>query len=324
MVSTRQAFSFLVSVLACTVIGCAPAPPPPAPAPAVPAANAAAKLELAATINGQPVPMGELHELLVAAYGYNALAQLSATSLVRQEAEREGIHVSAQDVESETLLTLRELDPDLTAAQEQVLLAQLLQQKQIPRAYWDMAMWRNAVLRKIAAKQLKITDEMLTNQFNRQYGLKVVIRHIRCASLSDAQNIVDRIEKGEDFGELARKYSTYTQTAAQGGLLRAFSRDDTDTVPAHILKQAFDLEDGKVSGVIAVDDDFHIIKREKSIPPKNVDVNEIKPQLRRQILDNHVRKARTQLLDQMRRQADMVILHPVLKQQAEAQGPGQP
>ena len=303
-----------------SAIGCgglADAPSGEAPASHAPAAEGEGvdKDPPVATVNSQPIRATELNDLLMKAYGHDALLQIIASTVVQQEARRQGIGITSADIETETAQTLKEMNQQLDPKQQEVVLRQLLKREKLPMVFWEMTMRRNAVLRKIAAKRMEIDDEQLTAAYNRQYGLKVVVRHIQCASETDAQTILDRLAKGEDFVELAQKYSTNTATAAQGGLLAPFSRDDTDTVPPAFLTAAFDLTDGQVGGIVKVDKGFHVLRREKSIPPKQVAFAEVKQELRRQLAVVYFQRMRERLLNELYNKADKQFLHPVLKQQ---------
>jgi parvulin-like peptidyl-prolyl isomerase len=177
-----------------------------------------------------------------------------------------------------------------------------------------MTMRRNAILRKLAAKKLVITDKMLTAEYNRQYGEKVSIRHIQCASLADAQKMLDRIAKGEDFAQLARDFSINKQTAPQGGLLPPFSRDD-EAASLTIRDIAFGLADGKVSEIVQVDKHFHVLKREKTIPPTEAPAFEsVKEELRKRLAAANIRPMQTRLLRDLHNAADLRVIDPVLKE----------
>ena len=311
---------FLMLAMAFTLSSCGGAPVAPArpdalaarPAPVAPAASAGE--ELAATVNGKPIRMAELRELLVKGRGAEAFAQLTVSAIVEQAAESEGVVVADADIEAETNETLREYVPSVEPAQHETVLSRILAEAKLPRVYWDMTMRRNAILRKLAAKKLVITDKMLTAEYNRQYGEKVSIRHIQCASLADAQKMLDRIAKGEDFAQLARDFSINKQTAPQGGLIPPFSRDD-EAAALVIRDIAFGLADGKVSEIVQVDKHFHILKREKTIPPTEAPPFEsVKEELRKRLAAANIRPMQTRLLRDLHNAADLRVIDPLLKE----------
>ncbi len=321
---TSTAVLLLALMTACVTTGCnGLREPPPSnlgagtpSGPVDPTIGSAGAGELAATVNGKPITTRQLQELLLVSYGSEAFQQLVASAVVDQAAVSEGVVVTDEDVAMENQLTIREFAPNIDEVQEEALLSQLLQRRNIPRAHWQMTMRRNAILRKIAAKRLKITDAMLTAEFNRVYGLQVQVRHIQCASLVDAQRLLAMAEGGDDFAELAREYSTNTATASAGGLIPPFSRD-SEAVALALREAAFGLADGKIGQIVIVGKDFHILRREATIPPKDVVYDEkLKVQLRRQLIAARIRPMQTSILHELIQGADVKLLDPVLKRQA--------
>jgi len=73
------------------------------------------------------------------------------------------------------------------------------------------------------------------------------------------QTILKRIREGEDFAELARKYSQDPGTAADGGDLGYFTRE---IMFPEFSEAAFSLNAGEISGIVETQLGFHIIKVE--------------------------------------------------------------
>jgi peptidyl-prolyl cis-trans isomerase SurA len=72
-----------------------------------------------------------------------------------------------------------------------------------------------------------------------------------------AEAILERLEKGEAFAEVARKESEDSATAPHGGSL---GMRTPGTIPAVLEKAFFDLEPGEVAGPIRTPAGFHLIK----------------------------------------------------------------
>jgi len=79
-----------------------------------------------------------------------------------------------------------------------------------------------------------------------------------------ATNLRDRIVAGEDFGEIARQFSADEGTAANGGDLGSFGRNDM--VPA-FSEAAFSLEVGEISEPVETTFGLHIIRVDERIVP---------------------------------------------------------
>jgi foldase protein PrsA len=245
----------------------------------------------------------------------DAAEQLIANAVVDQCASRENISVTTAEVESENNKTLSQIAPNMPEADQLRMLDELLKRRNISRLQWDMVMRRNAVLRKIADRRLIITDAMLQTEFNRRYGAKALVRHIQCASMTDAMNIMDLLDRQQDFAELAKKLSTNAQSAVEGGLLRPFSLDATE-VPTNFRQAAFLLKEGQTSEVVQVGKDFHIIRLEKMLPPENVTLDSVKETLRAELREQRLTQAQSEVLQELLRNADVQFLNTTLKEQA--------
>jgi len=80
--------------------------------------------------------------------------------------------------------------------------------------------------------------------------------HILVATAEEAQNILDQLNAGADFAELAKKYST-DGSAADGGDLGFFVYGD---MVQEFSDVAFATEVGKISGIVQSENGYHIIK----------------------------------------------------------------
>ncbi|MFW6154868.1 MAG: peptidylprolyl isomerase [Planctomycetota bacterium] len=285
----------------------------PAACVAAPAASTSEASDAAATVNGATIPMKDVHEWLIRAHGATAVEQLVSTEVVKQAAEAEGITIDQDDLDAEAALTIARMSPGVDPSQYERILSEVLKDKQYPRIQWDTMIRRNAMLRKLAEQRLTITDEMLTAAFNNRYGLKVRVRLIQCASVTDARKILALLAAGESFESLAREYSMLTELAADGGLMPAFSRDD-ESIPVALRRAAFDLTDGQVSEIIQVGRYFHLLQRVETIPPEtDVKFEDVKDELRREVATAAVWRMQERILNDLMSSADIVLVDPMLR-----------
>ena len=87
---------------------------------------------------------------------------------------------------------------------------------------------------------------------------------IRCAHIlvekySTAQEILEKLKKGESFGALAQQYSL-DGSRKQGGDLGEFGRG---MMVKPFEDAAFALQPGEISGIVKTEFGYHIIKRLK-------------------------------------------------------------
>jgi peptidyl-prolyl cis-trans isomerase C len=86
---------------------------------------------------------------------------------------------------------------------------------------------------------------------------KIRCAHILVTKESVAKEVLDKLAKGESFGKLAEQYSI-DGTRKQGGDLGYFGHG---MMVREFEKAAFELEKGKVSGIVKTQFGYHIIKR---------------------------------------------------------------
>lgn len=101
------------------------------------------------------------------------------------------------------------------------------------------------------------TDTAQLESLYETYPLQVDASHILVAEESVANEIKDKITKGEDFAELAKTYSIDTGTAQTGGDLGLFARG---AMVAEFETAAFALKPGEISEVVQSQFGYHIIK----------------------------------------------------------------
>lgn len=108
-------------------------------------------------------------------------------------------------------------------------------------------------------ENLEISDEDLLKYYedNVDQFVSVKARHILVNSMEEAEDILEQINEGADFSDLAMAFSTDTTSAVNGGDLGFFYKGQM--VPT-FEAAAFSLEIGEVSEIIPSDFGFHIIK----------------------------------------------------------------
>jgi foldase protein PrsA len=87
---------------------------------------------------------------------------------------------------------------------------------------------------------------------------KIKCSHILVEKHSEAISLLERIQKGEKFGKLAREFSLDTGSAKRDGNLGYFGRGK---MVKEFEKSAFSLQTGQISEPVKTQYGYHIIKR---------------------------------------------------------------
>ena len=269
--------------------------PPPAQStaqPAQPVATApAARVnqddEAVATIGDIKITRQELLEPLIRAHGLDFLLQLATYELARTTAERNGLTVTEQDVQTETERTIARMFQDAAKEDYGRLLEQFLSQQNLSQEQFNLVMRTNAYLRAIVVPMVeeRITEQSLRQAFGALYGETVRVRHIQLANMQEVAEAQRRLAAGETFDQVARELSRNARTAPLGGELPPFSRQ-MQGLPDSFKEAAFALETGEVSDAVLSDGSYHLIKLEERIPPKAVEFEDHRDAVYEQLADS--------------------------------------
>lgn len=114
---------------------------------------------------------------------------------------------------------------------------------------------------------------------------------------NDAQNLMNRLSKGEDFAELAKNHSQDSH-ASKGGL---WTFEEVSEVRKDLKEIIFGLEKGQVSGIIESDIGFHIIKCEENIPPSYLPFKEAQDEIYQKLFREKFGDKKNEYLEQLKK-----------------------
>ncbi len=198
----------------------------------------------------------------------------------------------------------------------------------ILKAYYEShkAEYREPEKRKIAyvffkvkdfSKKVNVTDEEIKDYYDEHYKeyneeKKVKASHILFKVPHDAspeeiekvkakaQKVLNLAKSGEDFAELAKKYSE-GPSAPNGGELGYFTKKDM--VP-EFANAAFKMKPGEISDLVRTPYGFHIIKVEDVKPAHHKTLEEVKDEIKNKLVSE---KARDLAFEAARKFADIAF-----------------
>lgn len=202
-----------------------------------------------AEIEGKTITEAEFVEALKEKHGETVLLSLVQDKVFSAQAER--LNISEEDIESE-LDKVREAY-DLT--EDEDFLNFLTMQGFAGEEDFRELVMQHLVVQKVATEGVVVTEEELRAAYDA--GKEIEASHILVEDLETAQELLAKINQGEDFAELAKEYSIDPGSGAMGGSLGSFERGRM--VP-EFEKAAFSLEIGEISEPVQSDFGYHIIK----------------------------------------------------------------
>lgn len=172
-------------------------------------------------------------------------------------------------------------------------------------------------------RQISVSDSEVEERYREQFGpvgdtvKHVAVRHILFQPASDsdedlaaareeAQKILESLEGGADFRELAREHSD-GPSADKGGFLGTFSRGDLNPTLEEV---AFELDEGEHSGLVQSEYGFHIVRVDEVSERAGGDVAERKQMLRQRIQQEKMQDQLERYVDKLRRKAFVDIRSP--------------
>jgi len=221
-----------------------------------------------------------------------ALEDLIEKELYLQEAKKIGLTVNKDDLKAE----LKKIRDRFSSDRE---FQKALKDSGLTAEGLEETVGNNLLVNRFIDEQITrksvVTEEYLKDYYEKNIKSFVMpdayrIRHIvikvppdaereeRAKLKKQAEELLARAKKGEDFGELAYKYSMDDWRVKYGDLgLVHKGRLDPDLENA-----ALGLEVGSISDVVATIYGYHIVKLEERVPGKQLSFEEVRDRIKKQ------------------------------------------
>jgi len=161
----------------------------------------------------------------------------------------------------------------------------------------------------ITEEDMKKYYEKNKETFKREREINT--RHILLNTEEEARQIKDKLAKGEDFVELARRYSIDPSAKASGGEIGFHPKGSL--LPEY-EDAAFKLKKvGQTSGIVKTKFGYHIIKLEGIKPPSYVPYEEVKDYIKQKLAQEKQTQALEKYITDLKQSAKITINEDLLK-----------
>lgn len=245
-----------------------------------------------ATVNGQPISRDTFNSRLESSpMGRTVLQQLVQETLIEQYAKSNNITVSDAEIDAR--------ETQIKANFPSGSWDEMLKARGLSEADVRSALREQVILDKALTKDVTITPAQVKDYFNKNRASfdkpeEITARHILVPTLTLANQIEADLKAGQNFGTLAKKYSTDPGTKDKGGEIGPFRRGQM--VPA-FDKYAFSAPIGQISPPIKSPFGYHIIQVEGRTPGHPATLESATPQI----------------MDTLRQQQEAPLIQPFLQ-----------
>ncbi|MEK5441032.1 MULTISPECIES: peptidylprolyl isomerase [Bacillaceae] len=234
-----------------------------------------------ASVNGEKISEKDLHDLLVSQYGLDALDMLITDKIIELEMEKENIEVTQKELEEEMKANADSYGGE--EAFEEILASSGVDVSTIEKNI-EMYLATN----KLLEPRIEITEEEMTAYFEENkdsyaQAEQVQASHILLEDETTAKEVLEKLEAGEDFGELAAEYSTDESNSEIGGDLGFFSRGE---MVQEFEDAAFSLGVGEISEPVQTEYGYHVIKVVDKIEAKEAVYEDVKEEIKTTLFDS--------------------------------------
>ena len=220
-----------------------------------------------AMLSGQPISWDEVRPRLVEMGGGMILEEIVLERMLKHELALASITLDESAIALEERAALEALSTDpLRAAQ---LLESLRDVQALGKARWAALLWRNAALRALARRDVRMSEDHIREAFDVAHGPHRVARLLVVADIAAASKARERIAAGESFAEVTAQLST-DSSAQRGGMLAPIAKLDPSFPPA-FREVLFSLKQGEISQAILLDNGYAIVQFCKEIPGDGAD-----------------------------------------------------
>lgn len=166
-----------------------------------------------------------------------------------------------------------------------------------------------AVLRELVEKEIEVTEEEVTAYFTAHRDSLPLIDEARAAQIlvkddGEAKRLVYKLRHGADFSALARAHSLDAASKDRGGDLGTVRRG---LLIPELEQVIFTLKPGRISDIVKSPYGYHIVRVQNRHSRKPLAVDEVKDDIRKQILKEKEAARFEALVKTLKAESDIVI-----------------
>lgn len=240
-------------------------------------------------------------------YGRQVLEDMINRRVVFLQAQKAGISVRSEDVEAE-LRVMKAGYPNDAAFYEAIREQLGLTPEELRKDIEFYLLWEE-----LATQGVKVSEEQMRAYYeqNKERFVEPARAHvfqILVPTLEEAQQVLNELDAGASFEEVAKRRSTDKATADHGGDL-GFVELDAGYLPHNVAAAAKTLPLNQVSAPLPVEGGYVLIKVTERTPARQRPFGEVKNDIRRELALNQVGSLQA-VLDRLKAQVGVKLEPP--------------
>ncbi|MFC1518034.1 peptidylprolyl isomerase, partial [Candidatus Margulisiibacteriota bacterium] len=243
--------------------------------------------------------------LLLAATKRSILEEMIDFVLLNQGAKQLGVEVSEKEIEQR----VKKVQHGFPS---KAVFSEALSEDGISLTDLEQGIKQEILIEKIIdklAERVKITDGDIENFFKRNKELfsqpkRVQVFQVLLPTKEEADEISKRLQSGEDFRKLAKRYSLDQMTSADGGELGFIEENQ---LPPHLAEIVAGMKTGDISEPIAAEEGFYIISCGEILQEKEANLEVSKKQVRDFLVREKKRSIYERWFEQYKNKAQIEI-----------------
>ena len=233
---------------------------------------------VAAVVNGRQITLAQLADECITRHGSEVLDGEVNRKILQQELNRKQLSIDKPDIDSEVDraadaygFVTKDGKPD----RERWLKSVTEQPGATVDLYIRDAVCPSVALKKLVGTRIEVTDEDLRRGDESNYGERVEVQAIVSGDQRQAQKVWEMARNNNTepmFTELAQQYSVEPSSRSNGGKVPPIRRFGGSPV---IEDEAFKLRAGELSGILAVDGQYIILRCLGRTKPVQTNFNDV-------------------------------------------------
>ena len=239
--------------------------------------------EIVATVGDSKITKDELYDKLVEQGGSNILSQMIDAEIINQEAKKEKIQVTDEEIDAE-------MENYMAQYGGEEMFESVLQQSGLTKDDLKGDIIQYIQIEKLVDSRIFITDEEIKEYFEENKDKlgqeeQVKASHILVEDEKTAKDLKKQLDDGADFAELAKEHSTDPGSAENGGELGFFGKGK---MVKEFEDVAFAAKVDEISEPVKSEKGYHIIKVEEKKEAKEATLEEKKEEIKDTLYRNKV------------------------------------